>query len=336
LGHEVEIESGLTVLYCRRTAGISISPMLLWMLSAYVGWADIVHLTSVYSFATLPTLLTARTLQKPLVLSPRGSLQLWPGRRRAVIKLAWDWMCRGLAPANFALHVTSEAEARESARRLGERQIFLVENGIAVPQTLPEPIPCPGNSLRLLYLGRLDPKKGIENLLAALKLLLDSGLRVSLTVAGAGETRYEHSLRYRIGELKLTEAVSLLGDVRDTAKEDAFRAADVLVMPSFTENFGIVVAEALARCVPVIVSKGTPWSAVEQHGCGLYVDNSPESLARSIQQISTMPLHEMGERGRRWMITHFSWPEIAQRMLRVYGMLLEGNGSTAGDLAFGS
>jgi glycosyltransferase involved in cell wall biosynthesis len=336
LERETELEPGLSVHYCHRRAGVQIAPAMPRQLPTYIRWADIVHVTGVYGFPTPLALLGCKLARKPVVISPRGALQRWPGRRRAAIKSAWERMCRWLAPQTLSLHVTSEEEARESVGRLGERLTFLIENGVTVPRLMPEPLPRQGEELRLLYLGRLDRKKGIENLLAACKLLFDSGMRLKLAVAGTGDRRYEQSLWRRIDEFKLGQAVSLLGEVRDGAKEEVFRAADVLVMPSFTENFGVVVAEALARCVPVIASKGTPWRAVEQHGCGLYVDNSPESLARSIQRISTMPLHQMGEKGRRWMITNFSWPEIALRMFRAYRSLLKTNGSDTGGPALES
>jgi glycosyltransferase involved in cell wall biosynthesis len=84
----------------------------------------------------------------------------------------------------------------------------------------------------------------------------------------------------------------------------------------------MVVAEALAHGVPVIASKGTPWSGVEAHGCGLWVENDPAALAAAIERMSRMPLGEMGERGHRWMEEEFTWETVAREMLRLYGKLL--------------
>src|SRR5262249_10922099 len=94
------------------------------------------------------------------------------------------------------------------------------------------------------------------------------------------------------------------------------------VVPSFTENFCNVIAESLARGVPVIASKGTPWQRVNEIGCGLWVDNDPESLAGAIQRARWMQLSEMGERGREWMQRDFSWPGVAEQMHRQYQTLL--------------
>jgi glycosyltransferase involved in cell wall biosynthesis len=84
----------------------------------------------------------------------------------------------------------------------------------------------------------------------------------------------------------------------------------------------MVVAEALAHGVPVIASRGTPWSGVEAHGCGLWVENDPASLVAAIERMSHMPLREMGERGRCWMEQEFTWETVARRMLQLYGKLL--------------
>jgi len=110
----------------------------------------------------------------------------------------------------------------------------------------------------------------------------------------------------------------MLGHVDGDAKKEFFENADVLIAPSHTENFGLVVAEALAHCVPVIASRGTPWSRVEEAGCGLWVDNDPVSLAGAMQRIHSMPLRDMGVRGREWMQREFAWDALAERMTHVY------------------
>jgi glycosyltransferase involved in cell wall biosynthesis len=319
---EVEFAPKFTVRYCHRVLRHSVSPKLVQLLREYVCWADVVHLTTVYAFPIIPTLVACRLTSKPVMWSPRGVLQRWSGSRRPTAKLFWERICKNLAPKNMTLHVTSNAEARESAGRLGEKRIVVIPNGVVVPDKLGSRIPGEKNQLRLLYLGRLDPKKGIENLLAACRLLLDDHVSFKLTIAGTGEPSYEDSLRARIVELRQTSTVSLIGDVRGGIKEEVFQQSDALVMPSFTENFGMAVAEALARGVPVIASRSTPWSDVERVGCGLWVNNDSVSLAGAIRLANTMPLESMGLRGRDWMTKEFSWNPIALRMIQAYVELL--------------
>ena len=319
---ETLLADNVSVRYCRRRSGHTIAPTLLGCLPSYVRWADVVHLTAVYSFPTIPTLLTCKMLGKPVVWSPRGALQRWEGSTRLWGKALWEWVCRLAAPQQLLLHVTSEEEAVSSQKRIPQAEVAISPNGIEIPDQC---VHLPGGEkMRLLYLGRLHPIKGIENLLIACQALNERlGIGWSLTIAGSGETRYIAKLRQVIKELALSEHVTMVGEVFGKTKEQLFQGADLVVVPSFSENFGIVAAEALARGVPVIIGKGAPWKRVEEIGCGLWVDNTPEILAEAIERTSKMPLKEMGQKGRLWMRTEFAWEQRAQEMLSCYRTLQE-------------
>lgn len=315
---EVDMAQRLRVRYCRRQMPDAVSAGLLRYLPSYVRWADVVHLTGVYSFTTIPTLLACRVLRKPLVWSPRGALQRWAGTTRPRARAIWEAVCRAVAAKRVLLHVTSKEEAAESCDHLGGVPAVIIPNGVEIPDNVVHT--RPGAVRRLLFLGRLHPKKGIENLLAACRLLSDRGHQYTLTIAGAGDGAYDASIGRKIEELGLRQA-KMIGEVIGDAKRRAFEEADVVVVPSHTENFCVVVAEALAHGIPVIASKGTPWAEVEQVGCGLWVDNDPANLAEAVERASRMPLEEMGHRGRRWMIEQFAWDKISARMLECYSSL---------------
>ena len=308
------------VYYCRKRFAVSVAPGMLWHMAGLVRWADLVHLTEVYSFPSIPSLLVCRILRKPVVWSPHGALQRWEGSRRIALKAIWERVSRSIAPQRLLLQVTSEQEARESAERLPGVETAMVLHGVEIPDKV---LPTTGNGvLRILYLGRLDPIKGIENLLEACGLLNhSSSVSWSLTIAGAGDVRYSRSIRERIDKLGVSQQVILLGEVTGESKEALFGNTDVLVAPSHKESFCMVVAEALAHSVPVIVSRGTPWQRVEKMRCGLWVDNAPESLAKAIEQMARMPRCEMGQRGRDWMQREFSWAQRASEMIDIYAEL---------------
>jgi glycosyltransferase involved in cell wall biosynthesis len=316
---------GFEVRYCARVARQSVSLELLGALADQVRWADVVHLHAAYSFPTIPTLLAARMLERPVVWTPHGALQRWSGSRRVRFKSLWEKVCKLVAPRGLVLHLTSESEVEETRARFPRATIELIPNGVEIPQSLHrEPR---GAELRLGFVGRLDPKKGIENLLAACRMLKErGGPAFSLAIAGSGSSDYEAKLRREIDHLDLSNEVALLGDLRGEEKQRMFERTDVVVAPSFTENFGIVVAEALAHGAAVIASTGTPWKEVERTGCGLWVGNDPASLADAISKISSMPVAEMGERGRRWMAANFSWDKCALEMLALYKDLLAQRG----------
>jgi glycosyltransferase involved in cell wall biosynthesis len=317
---EHRMGDGISVRYCPRRMRHSVSPEMLRRLPEYVRWADVVHLTGVYNFPTFPTLVMSRRHRKPIVWSPRGALQRWTGSRRPAIKSLWEMIARGLAPEPLVLHVTSEQECRESLGKFPGVKAEVIPNGIEIPSTITH---MEGSgAFRLLFIGRLDPKKGIENLLEACARL---DFPWTLTIAGGGEPAYLRSIADRIRVLGLEGKAVMAGEVLGEAKERTFQNADVCVVPSFTENFAIVVAEALARALPVIASRGTPWQAMEQHSCGLWIDNCRESLAAAIAQLRSAPLREMGLRGRQWMQRDFSWETIAARMFSLYQELAQAN-----------
>jgi len=316
----VTLPPGISVRYCPRIFRHSVSPQLARRLAPSIRWADLVHLTAVYNFPTIPTLAACRWLRKPLVWSPRGALQRWPNSRRPGLKAGWESLCRRLAPRGMVLHVTSEQEAAESAAKFPGAGAVVIPNGVELPPGLEHRNGSGG--LRLLFLGRIDPKKGIENLLAACQLLANVSRPWSLTIAGSGDAAYTAALEENACRLGLREHVSFVGEVRGQAKADLLAASDLAVFPSHTENFAMVVAEALAHSVPVIASKGTPWSGVEARGCGLWVENDPATLAAAIERMSRMPLAEMGQCGRRWMEEEFAWETVAREMLRLYGKLV--------------
>jgi glycosyltransferase involved in cell wall biosynthesis len=313
---DVELAAGLRVRYCRRVADVSVSPQLIRLLPSYIRDADVVHLTAVYSFPTIPTLALCRLMNKPVVWSPRGMLQRWDGSTHTLAKTVWERICKVIAPRQMILHWTSEEEAGESKPRMPGFEGVVIANGIEIPETV-EHMENLGQ-LRLAFLGRIHPKKGIENLLkavAALKGTLDS---VALTIAGDGDPAYVETLRQLIATLSLTSRVRFIGAVSGREKQRFFANADVVMVPSHTENFALVVAEALAHAVPVIASTGTPWRRLNDIGCGLWTGNTPQDLAAAIQQISSMRLRVMAQLGREWMIRDFSWEPISRQMLRVY------------------
>jgi glycosyltransferase involved in cell wall biosynthesis len=309
-----------------RVMGSSVSPELLWKLPSLVCWADVVHLTATYSFPTIPTLAICLAFNKPLVWSPRGAIldaHVWKGSRRRQLKHVWERLCNILIRrGKVVTHTTSECERVITQKRLLRATAMVVPNGVDVPDVLPERDWLPNGQMRLMYLGRLSPKKGIENLLQAIVGIDQS--TVSLTIYGAGDAAYTTSLNELAEHLGLLgKSVFFAGNVDGEAKSLAFQTSDVCVVPSYTENFCMVVAEALAHGIPVIASHGTPWADVEKNRCGLWVDNSPESLAHAITHIRSMELPEMGARGRDWMMSDFSWDSVAKKMMGVYQSLID-------------
>lgn len=321
---------GYEVYFTRRRAGLDISPGLLRHLLPMVRWADVVHLTGNYHFPCLPTMLACRLLCRPLVWSPRGTLQAtqeWNAVRRPGAKQIFDWIACRVVPSRSAMHVTSEMERQPSQERIPGPPTVVIPNVVEVPETLEERTWRPGGRLRLMFISRLDPKKGLENLFKAM-----AGLpgHVSLSVFGTGKAEYIASLEKLACDLGISARVTFHGHVSGAEKTAAFTEADVFVLPSHSENFGMAVAEALAHGVPVITSRATPWRDIERIGCGRWIDNAPQCIAEAIRQIGGLDLAEMGRRGRTFIGAEFGLQPLSDRMIAVYHGLLAGQFTSSG------
>lgn len=260
---EVLFDEGFSVRYCRRRLRHSVSPTLLRLLPSRVAWADVVHLYYVYSFPTFPTLLHCRWLNKPLVWSPLGAWQRWGGSSRRGPKEIWDFLWyRGMDLSRLTFQVTSERERHDTLTRFPKLRARVIPNGVEIPVDLHRSER--NGELRLLFIGRLDPIKGIEALLQACsRLSAESELPWRLTIAGWGAPAYVAQLQEQIGVLGLGQRVHMVGGVLGETKRKLLENSDVALVPSHIESFGIVVAEALAHGIPVIASKGTPWSGLD-------------------------------------------------------------------------
>jgi glycosyltransferase involved in cell wall biosynthesis len=285
---------------------------------------SLVHLHGIWDAASLALIQEARRV--PLVISPRGMLEPWALRQRRLKKaMAMRLWQHSLLTEAQLLHATSEMEC-EGFRRIGLRNpVAIIPNGIDVPDD-PAALRGTGSARsgrrRCVFLSRLHPKKGLPLLLAAWQQVRPAGW--SLAIAGNAELGHDVEVRDIIRRLQLDE-VSLVGDLRGEEKWRFLADADLFVLPSHSENFGIAVAEAMAMGLPVITTTATPWQAVQSGNMGWWVDPRVESLAEAIAVATTEPterLRERGTRGRTYALSHFGWNTIGDRMRACYDWLL--------------
>lgn len=265
----------------------------------------------------------------PRVVSPRGMLEPWCLKHRRLRKqVAWTlYQYRDLLSAT-SLHATSESEARQF-RRIGLRQpIIQLPNGVGLPEDDESTIQKHSAKKEALFLSRLHPVKGLENLLTAWRQVSPSDWM--LKIVGSDEDNYRSKLQELIQSLGLGQSVQLCEGVHTNQKWSLLRNAEFLVLPSFSENFGIVAAEALGVGTPVLTTTGTPWSEIPKRKCGWYVEPTVEGIVSGLREAmasTSAELMAMGNRGRVWMQSSFSWEDIGRRMLNSYDWLLSGKNS---------
>jgi len=291
--------------------------------------ADILHNHGVWMMPNVYAGTIARRRGIPLVFSPRGMFSAWAlARSRARKRFVW-WALgqRRAVTATTCFHATAEAEAQE-IRALGFRQpIAVVPNGVDLPARPVNTLTAREDDRRkVLFLGRLHPKKGIPILLRAWRTVEAGHPDWDLVVAGPDEGGHLAEVERLARDLGL-ERVSFPGPAYGETKDALYRRADLFVLPTHSENFGLVIGEALAHGLPVIITTGAPWPDLEPRGCGWWIELSEANLAdalRTAMELSEEKRARMGARGRRWMEESFAWPRIAAEMKGVYEWVLGG------------
>ncbi len=261
-----------------------------------------------------------------LMVSPHGTVSQWAlGHSRLKKKFIWWMGQRHLMQRADCFHATAGSEYEE-IRKLGFRQpVAIIPNGMDLSYGRRPLSPHTGPDKQLLFLARIHPKKGLELLFEVWRKLQDDFPHWKLVVAGPEDyPGYMEKLRGLATELSL-KRLSFAGPVFGQAKEDLFFNADLYVLPTQNENFGITVAEALLAGVPAVVSHGAPWQGLEEHACGWWVPRRAETLGEALRQGMSIPPEEklaMGRRGRAWIEENFGWPETARKMRKTYAWIM--------------
>ncbi|HEY3797725.1 MAG TPA: glycosyltransferase [Caulobacteraceae bacterium] len=289
--------------------------------------ADVVHDHGLWLAPNVQAGWVAQRLQKPLVLSPRGMLSpsaLAFSKRRK--QLFWRLAQGPVARRAACIHATSHAEYQE-VRALGlPNPVAIVANGIDLPAACPERRASSAGSRTLLSLGRIHPKKGLASLVRAWAMVERGHPDWRLRIVGPAEDGHDVELRVLASSLGVSR-LSIEEPVYGAEKQAEFRRADLFVLPTLSENFGVTVAEALAHGVPVISTTGAPWSGLRTEACGWWIEQGVEVLAAALGKAMVTPAAElaaMGARGRAWMERDFSWARVATDMADVYRWLAHG------------
>lgn len=295
------------------------------MLSRLAGLTpEVTDVQGLWTWPSAANLIHHRRSKTPYVVTPRGMLAPWARRNSAWKKVLVSAMfetshLRGAA----CLRATAEMEAVHF-RALGLRNpIAIVPNGVNIhPLAARSKKPL----RRALFLSRIHPVKGIAHLLRVWADLEPRHPDWELVIAGPDEIGHTSEMKELAAKLGLRR-VTFPGPIFGEAKQQFYRNADLFVLPSYTENFGQVIAEALVQEVPVITTHNAPWAGLETARCGWWIPLDEERLNAAMTEAMAMPpaaLQAMGRRGRAWMQRDFGWAGVVERLRAVYHWVARG------------
>lgn len=288
------------------------------------GTPDIVHDNGIWLPHNHRLARLCRNRGIPRVVSVRGMLEPWARQHKRVKKwIAWEvYQRRDLAGA-ACLHVTSSAEAKSVQGFGWNVPIREIPNGVDLPH-LSGAQPRTSQPRIALFVGRIHPVKGLPMLIEAWSRVRPEGWK--LKIVGPDEGGHRAKLESSIDRAKLAACCEWTGELADEAKEDAYRSADLFVLPSHTENFGMSIGEALGHGLPVITTQGTPWQLLETKRCGWWVPVNVDGIAAALGDATSKDsedLMTMGQRGRAVMEERFAWTRIAGEFVGCYRRVLE-------------
>ena len=291
---------------------------------------DIIHIHSLWAW---PLHCVSRFAQRnviPVVWSPRGTLESWSLRQKRIKK----WMALFLYQRtdlqnSFCIHATSVEEAN-SIRRLGlKNPIAIIPNGINIsnyPMKMWDKNPQKKRTLS--FLSRIHPKKGIELLLEAWSKMPSEILKSwNVRIAGEGELRYVNHVRKLLSTKYAKFDIEMVGPKYGKEKIDFLHQTDVFILPTYSENFGVAIAEAMACGIPVITTKGAPWKILEERNIGWYTETNVDALVKTLVSalsIELSLLENKGKQSRKIIEENYTMEAVANNYKLLYEWIAGG------------
>ena len=310
-----------------------VSPALRRRFDDMVQASDGLHLHGLWEASTAVGSRAALRQGRPYVLSAHGMLEPWALANKGWKKRIYAALIerKTVARAN-CLHALTEAEAAQYRAFGAEGPIAVIPNAVAVPEGLSstrffDTYPLLEGKRLLLYLGRLHPKKGLPHLLAAWARVAPKHPEAHLVLAGPDSEGTMESLQHTVTNEGLHDRVTFTGMLGAELKWSALVAAEVFVLPSFSEGLSMGVLEALGAGVPVVVTRNCNMPEVAELGAGWVVEPTAPELEATLEQVlqqSPEENQQMGESGRRLIASRYEPSCVAAQMAEVYDFVLYG------------
>jgi glycosyltransferase involved in cell wall biosynthesis len=307
-----------------------------WQLTAWlwqnISQYDILHIHAIFSYASTMAMTIARYKNIPYIVMPHGLLCEWslrqsPRRKEIYLKL--------IEKANLnntqAVHLTSRQEQQEIFQ-LGLSAVnFVLPLGLFLPNQLTDAryrlrqyLNLPTDEPVILFLSRLHPKKGLDYLIPALGKL--NHHRFTFVIAGSGSKEYEAEIESLLVSNKIRDRTHFVGFVEGETKNIFMQGADLFALTSHSENFAVVVLEALAAGIPVLVTPGVALAPViQQNQLGYVAELDVCAIASALDLYFSNPQagKDMGNRAQQFIFEKYTWEKMASQMHQIYVDILQ-------------
>lgn len=270
-------------------------------------------------------------------MTPRGTLEPWSlNQKKLKKKIALAlYQKRDLQRAACEL-ATSEMEAVH-IKKLGiTPPVAIIPNGIDIFE-----YPCRELSLKdsvkpqIVFISRIHKKKGIELLIQAWNRIHNCHRDWNIVIAGNGEADYIENLKALISDLKLQDSISIIPPVFGQEKRHLYYASSIFILPTYSENFGMAIAEALSCGVPVITTNGTPWQCLNSENIGWCIDLNINELSKTLSnaiELGRTKLFNMGQKGSLYIKNNCQYSDVAKQNQKLYNWII--NNSETPDFIF--
>ncbi len=290
---------------------------------------DVIHINGIYTYPVTIAAWYAQRYHKPHIVALRNGLDPFMFNIRRLKKmLGFRTYVQSILQRATVIHATAEQEVQH-ARVMGIRNDFIIiPNGVDAPvatqmnlKHADDEWPALEGKRVVLFLSRLSPQKGLDMLIPAWSELSKKYPDTILVIAGPDYQGYRAVVEGLVRRYNLNDTVLFTGEVRDGRKWSLYKRAQLFVLPSFSENFGNVIAEALSAQLPVLTTTATPWHHLEKYNCGKCVEPNQMDVQLGLAQLLSCPveqLKKMGENGARYLATLNTWQDSAREFLTVY------------------
>lgn len=293
---------------------------------------DLLHIHAIFSYTSTAAMAIARLKKVPYIVRPLGQLCEWSLQQSARKKQIYLTLIeRANLNHSQALHLTSLQEQQEVSGLNLNTPSFVLPHGISNPRTIPdaplrlrEHLKLSADEPIILFLSRLHHKKGLDYLIRALSKLTD--YRFTFVLAGSGSPEYFSEIESLLETNNIRSRTHIAGFVQGEIKDLLIQGSDLFALTSHSENFGVVVLEALAAGLPVLVTPGVALaSVVQQHKLGYVASLDVSAIVSAIENHLTNPQQakEMGTRAHQLITEQYTWDSVATKLINTYTAIIQ-------------